>query len=220
VVNAIAEEQIMAFHEIRFPANLSFGSVGGPERRTEIVTLANGFEERNTPWAHSRRRYDAGVGLRSLDDVETLIAFFEARIGQLHGFRWKDWSDFKSCAPSATPEAGDQLLGLGDGVSTVFSLQKTYVSGLQSYVRPIRKPVAGTVRVALANDPKVEGLEYTVNVDTGEVSFVLPPASGVRVTAGFEFDVPVRFDTDVIQTSVASFQAGDVPNVPIVEIRL
>jgi uncharacterized protein (TIGR02217 family) len=210
----------MAFHEIRFPANLSFGSVGGPERRTEIVTLANGFEERNTPWAHSRRRYDAGVGLRSLDDVETLIAFFEARIGQLHGFRWKDWSDFKSCAPSATPLAGDQLLGLGDGVATVFPLQKTYVSGLQTYVRPIRKPVAGTVRVALANDSKVEGLEYTVDVETGEVSFVLPPAGGVRVTAGFEFDVPVRFDTDVIQTSVASFQAGDVPNVPVVEIRL
>jgi uncharacterized protein (TIGR02217 family) len=220
VVNATAEEQSMAFHEIRFPANLSFGSVGGPERRTEIVTLANGFEERNTPWAHSRRRYDAGVGLRSLDDVETLIAFFEARTGQLHGFRWKDWSDFKSCAPSATVAAGDQLLGLGDGVATVFPLQKTYVSGLQSYARPIRKPVSGSVRVAVANDPKVEGLEYVVNVETGEVSFVLPPALGARVTAGFEFDVPVRFDTDVIQTSVASFQAGDVPNVPVVEIRL
>ena len=52
----------MAFHEARFPTNQSFGSVGGPERRTEIVTLANGFEERNTPWAHSRRRYDAGSG--------------------------------------------------------------------------------------------------------------------------------------------------------------
>ena len=93
----------MAFHEIRFPANLSFGSVGGPERRTEVVTLANGFEERNTPWAHSRRRYDAGVGLRSLDDVEVLIAFFEARTGQLHGFRWKDWSDYKSCPASKVP---------------------------------------------------------------------------------------------------------------------
>ena len=84
---------------MRFPANLSFGSVGGPERRTEIVTLANGFEERNTPWAHSRRRYDAGLGLRSLDDVEALIAFFEARRGQLYGFRWKDWADYKSCLP-------------------------------------------------------------------------------------------------------------------------
>ena len=210
----------MAFHEIRFPANLSFGSVGGPERRTEIVALTNGFEERNTPWAHSRRRYDAGVGLRSLNDVETLIAFFEARAGQLHGFRWKDWSDYKSCAPLATPGPEDQLIGTGDGMTTVFRLQKTYVSGLQSYTRPILKPVLGTVLVAIAEDPKVEGLEFTVSAETGEVTFALPPDLGTRVTAGFEFDVPVRFDTDSIQTSVASFQAGDVPTVPVVEIRL
>jgi uncharacterized protein (TIGR02217 family) len=210
----------MAFHEIRFPANLSFGSVGGPERRTEIVTLANGFEERNTPWAHSRRRYDAGVGLRSLNDVETLIAFFEARAGQLHGFRWKDWSDYKSCAPLSTPSPLDQLIEVGDGVRTVFPLQKTYVSGLQSYTRPIRKPVAGSVTVAVSDDPKVQGHEFTVNVETGEVTFSLPPDLGTRVSAGFEFDVPVRFDTDAILTSVASFQAGDVPTVPVVEIRL
>jgi uncharacterized protein (TIGR02217 family) len=210
----------MAFHEIRFPANLSFGSVGGPERRTEIVTLTNGFEERNTPWAHSRRRYDAGVGLRSLNDVEVLIAFFEARAGQLHGFRWKDWSDHKSCAPLATPGPEDQLIGTGDGVTTVFQLQKTYVSGLQSYTRPIRKPVLGTVVVAIAGDQKVEGVEFNVNTETGEVTFTLPPDLGTRVTAGFEFDVPVRFDSDSIQTSVASFQAGDVPTVPVVEIRI
>jgi uncharacterized protein (TIGR02217 family) len=210
----------MAFHEIRFPANLSFGSVGGPERRTEVVTLANGFEERNTPWAHSRRRYDAGVGLRSLDDVGTLIAFFEARTGQLHGFRWKDWSDFKSCTASKVPGPEDQLIGTGDGVTTVFRLQKTYASGLENYVRPILKPVSGTVLVAVAEDPKVESLEFTVNSATGEVTFVVPPDLGTRITAGFEFDVPVRFDTEGIQTSVASFQAGDVPTVPIVEVRI
>ncbi len=210
----------MAFHEIRFPANLSFGSVGGPERRTEIVTLANGFEERNTPWAHSRRRYDAGVGLRSLDDVATLIAFFEARAGQLHGFRWKDWSDYRSCLPSASPRPEDQLIGIGDGETRVFQLQKTYVSGLESYTRPIRKPVAGSVLVALAGDPKVEGVEFSVEVETGTITFAGPPDVGARITAGFEFDVPVRFDTDAIQTSVASFQAGEVPTVPVVEIRL
>jgi uncharacterized protein (TIGR02217 family) len=209
----------MAFHEVRFPANLSFGSVGGPERRTEIVTLQNGHEERNTPWAHSRRRYDAGVGLRSLDDVETLIAFFEARRGQLHGFRWKDWSDYKSGAASKVPFALDQIIGTGDGVQTVFQLQKTYRSGLESYVRPIGKPVLGSVLVAVAQDPKVEGLEFTVDPTTGAVTFDVAPALGTEVTAGFEFDVAVRFDTDRIQTSVASFQAGDVPTVPIVEIR-
>jgi uncharacterized protein (TIGR02217 family) len=169
---------------------------------------------------HSRRRYDAGIGLRSLEDVGELIAFFEARAGQLHGFRWKDWSDFKSCPALAVPGPEDQLIGIGDGVATTFQLQKTYVSGDQSYVRPIRKPVLGTVLVAVAEDPKIEGLEFGVDPATGEVTFALPPPLGTRVTAGFEFDVPVRFDTDSIQTSVASFQAGDVPNVPVVEIRL
>ncbi|MBJ2150906.1 DUF2460 domain-containing protein [Paracoccus sp. IB05] len=208
------------FHEVRFPANLSFGSVGGPERRTEIVTLANGFEERNTPWAHSRRHYDAGVGLRSLDDLEALIAFFEARRGQLHGFRWKDWSDYRSCLPSGKVGPLDQLLGHGDGATTAFPLLKAYRSGEEGYSRPVRKPVAGSVLVALADDPKVEGIEFTVDSAKGEILFEVPPPLGTRVTAGFEFDVPVRFDADRIQVSVASFQAGDVLNVPVVEIRL
>ena len=209
----------MGFHNIRFPASLSFGSVGGPERRTEIVTLANGFEERNTPWAHSRRRYDAGVSLRSLDDVEALIAFYEARQGQLFGFRWKDWSDFKSCLPSKTPSALDQIIGLGDGDRLAFSLAKTYRSGEQTYTRPIVKPVLGTVLVALDGDLKVETLEFSVDTTSGVITFPTPPDPGVRITAGFEFDVPVRFDTDRIQTSVASFKAGEVPRVPVLEIR-
>jgi len=210
----------MSFHEIRFPVNLSFGSLGGPERRTEVVTLANGFEERNTPWAHSRRRYDAGLGLRSLDDVELLIAFFEARRGQLHGFRWKDWSDFRSCKPSLKVSPFDQTIGRGDGVTRVFALQKTYRSGEQSYTRPIVKPVAGTVQVALANDPKVETVEFSVDPVAGLVTFTNPPDINVLITAGFEFDVPVRFDTDRLQTSVGAFQAGEVPNVPVIEVRL
>lgn len=210
----------MAFHEVRFPASLSFGSAGGPERRTEIVTLSNGFEERNSPWAHSRRRYDAGLGLRSLDDVEALIAFFEARQGQLHAFRWKDWADFRSCAPSGVLGPLDQVIGTGDGVRRVFALAKTYRSGTQSYVRPIAKPVAGTVVVAVAGDPKVEGLEFAVDAARGEVAFDAAPPAGTAITAGFEFDVPVRFDTDRIQCSMASFEAGEAPSVPVVEVRL
>jgi uncharacterized protein (TIGR02217 family) len=210
----------MSFHEIRFPVNLSFGSLGGPERRTDVVTLANGFEERNTPWAHSRRRYDAGLGLRSLDDVAALIAFFEARRGQLYGFRWKDWSDYRSCRPSQLVSPFDQEIARGDGVTTVFALSKTYRSGVQTYQRPIVKPVAGTVRVALAGDPKVDTLEFGVDVTTGLITFFSPPDIGVQITAGFEFDVPVRFDTDRLQTSVGSFQAGEVPNVPVIEVRI
>jgi uncharacterized protein (TIGR02217 family) len=210
----------MAFHEIRFPANLSFGSVGGPERRTEIVTLASGFEERNTPWAHSRRHYDAGVGLRSLDDVEALLAFFEARQGQLHGFRWKDWADYKSCPASRAVDYEDQKLGTGDGMETRFQLAKTYVSGGVAYTRPILKPVTGTVRVGVQGHHRAEAVDFAVDHASGAVSFVTAPAMGAVVTAGFEFDVPVRFDTDRIQVSVASFQAGDLPQVPVVEVRV
>lgn len=210
----------MAFHEIRFPTNLSFGSVGGPERRTEVVTLANGFEERNTPWAHSRRRYEAGSGLRTLDDIETLIAFFEARGGRMHGFRWKDWSDYKSCQPSRKVSPLDQVIGTGDGYQTEFGLSKTYRSGEQSYTRQICKPVAGTVVAAVARDPKVFGVEFSVDVATGVLTFAVPPDIGVPVSAGFEFDVPVRFDTDQILTSMSSFQAGEVPDVPVVEVRV
>ncbi|WP_344847399.1 DUF2460 domain-containing protein [Celeribacter arenosi] len=210
----------MGFHDVRFPANLSFGSVGGPQRRTEVVTLANGFEERNTPWAHSRRRYDAGLGMRSLDDIETLIAFFEARQGQLYGFRWKDWSDFKTSRASGTIGFEDQQIGVGNGETTVFGLSKSYVSGEASYVRPIAKPVAGTVQIGVQGQPLQESLEWELDYTTGLVSFETAPAQGVVISAGFEFDVPVRFDTDRIATSVASFQAGEVPNVPIVEVRV
>lgn len=209
----------MSFHEVRFPANLSFGASGGPERRTEIVTLANGHEERNSPWAHGRRRYDAGLALRSMDDIETVIAFFEARRGQLYGFRWKDWTDFRSCRPSEQIMAGDQWIGTGDGQRTEFPLVKRYTSGLQDYVRPIGKPVAGTIALAIADDLKTEGVDFTLDVTTGRLRFVQAPDKGARVTAGFEFDVPVRFDTDRIAVSVASFQAGDVPDIPVIEVR-
>lgn len=210
----------MAFHEVRFPARLSFGSQGGPERRTEIVTLSNGHEERNTPWAHARRRYDAGLGLTSLDDLHELTAFFEARRGQLHAFRWKDWADFKSCAPSVDVSFEDQILGEGDGSRTVWSLVKRYSSGPDPYFRPIVKPVLGSVVVGLAGEPRIETLDWTVDLTRGEITFLVPPDRGVVVTAGFEFDVPVRFDTDRIAVSVASFHAGEVPDVPVVEVRL
>ncbi len=210
----------MSFHEVRFPANLSFGAIGGPERRTEVVTLANGFEERNTPWAHSRRRYDAGMGLRSLDDVEQLVSFFEARQGQLFAFRWKDWGDYKSSCPSEDASSQDQIIFTGDETTRKVQLIKTYVSGRQSYERPIRKPVEGTVRISVGGDEKQDGIDYTVDVKTGIVTFTHPPDLGAIVRAGYEFDVPVRFDSDRIATAVASFQAGQAPSVPVVEVRI
>ncbi|WP_166416355.1 DUF2460 domain-containing protein [Cochlodiniinecator piscidefendens] len=210
----------MGFHEVRFPASLSFGSIGGPERRTDVVTLANGFEERNTPWAHSMRRYDAGLGMRSLDDVELLISFFEARRGQLYGFRWKDWSDYKSSKASADVLYDDQIIAVGDGVTSNFQIVKTYSPTENAYTRPITKPVSGTVVVGVSGDQLQETLDYTIDFATGQIQFNHPPDENAEITAGFEFDVPVRFDADRIHTSVASFQAGDVPNVPVVEVRV
>ena len=208
----------MAFHEVRFPVDLSFGAVGGPERRTEIVALANGHEERNTPWAGSRRRWDAGLGMRSLDDLHALVAFFEARSGQLHGFRWKDWSDFRSCAPSGVPGPEDQVVGIGDGERTAFGLTKRYSDLGGSYARSVRKPVAGSVRIAADGIELDEGEDWTCDAATGTVAFAAPPAAGVRLTAGFEFDVPVRFDTDRLSISLATFEAGQAPEVPVIEV--
>ncbi len=210
----------MAFHEVRFPASLSFGSMGGPERRTEIVALANGFEERNTPWAHARRRYDAGMGLRSLDDLAELVAFFEARAGQLHGFRWKDWSDYKSCMPSRQPAFNDQEIARGDGNSVTFVLTKTYASGPSRYQRPLTKPVMNSVRAGISGVEYFSGTDYQVDHKSGRITFKEPPEPGAAITAGYEFDVPVRFDTDRISVSLASFQAGEMPQVPVVEVRI
>jgi uncharacterized protein (TIGR02217 family) len=212
----------MPFHEIRFPTGVSLGASGGPERKTEIVALASGHEERNSPWAQSRRRYNAGYGVRSLDDIHDVIAFFEARRGRLHGFRWKDASDWKSCAPLGVPAATDQIIGAGDGVTAVFELVKTYQSGGESYARAIRKPVSGSVIVAIDGAPQIEGTDFTVDATTGLVTFETGsiPAGETEVTAGFAFDVPVRFDTDRLDINLAAFHAGEIPDIPIVEIRL
>lgn len=210
----------MSFHEVLFPAALSFGSSGGPERRTEVITLASGYEERNTTWAHSRRSYDAGIGLRSADDIHELIAFYEARLGRLCGFRWKDWADHRSGAPSAPVTAIDQPLGVGDGSRTVFGLNKTYLSGPASYTRPIAKPDEATVVVAIDGVELAAGADFTVDATNGEVSFAAPPAAGAVLTAGFEFHVPVRFDTDRIEVNLAAFEAGEIPSIPIIEVRV
>jgi len=210
----------MQFHDVRFPPSLSFGSVGGPQRQTDVVTLANGHEERNTPWAHSRRVYDAGLGMRSIDDLQLLIAFFEARLGQMYGFRWKDWADYKTGKTALSVAFDDQSIGYGTGVRAAFQLTKTYRSGAHSYRRPITKPVAGTVRVGVEQDELREGVEYEVDASTGIVTFAHPPDPEMEIFAGFEFDVPVRFDTDRILISVESFQAGQVPDVPVIEVRV
>jgi len=209
----------MAFHEIRFPTGISLGASGGPERRTEIVTLASGYEERNSPWVDSRRRYNAGYGVRSLADIHQVIAFFEARAGRLHGFRFKDFSDYQSSAPGAAIGPNDQIIGAGAGAVTSFQLFKNYISGSQIYPRAITKPVAGSARVALNGVEQSSGL-FSLNSTTGILTFTSPPGAGVSISAGYSFDVPVRFDADFLEINQAAFNAGQIPNIPLIEIRI
>jgi len=207
----------MAFHEIRFPDNISRGARGGPERRTQIVELASGDEERNASWANSRRRYDAVYGIRRADDLAAVVAFFEARNGRLYGFRWKDWGDYKSCLPSGVPSATDQGIGAGDGATTAFQLVKAYTSGAQTWTRTITKPVAGTVTVALNGIAQASG--WSVDTTTGLVTFTTAPVSSVAITAGFEFDVPVRFDTDQLDVTHDLERLGSITSIPLIEVR-
>jgi len=204
------------FHEIQFPTAIAFHSSGGPERKTEIVTLGSGFEERNAVWANSRRRYDVGYGVKTLDDLHAVIAFFEARMGRLHGFRFKDFADFKSVAPGAAITPLDQTIGTGDGTTTQFELAKTYLSGPSNWIRAIRKPVAGTERVAVAGAEQTSG--FIVDDTSGLVTFDVAPAVGAAITAGFEFDTPVRFDADSLSINLSNFAAGEIPSIPLVEI--
>lgn len=207
----------MAFHEIRFPDNISRGARGGPERRTQIVELASGDEERNASWANSRRRYDAAYGIRRADDLAAVVAFFEARNGRLYGFRWKDWGDYKSCLPSGTPSATDQAIGTGDGATASFQLVKAYTSGAQTWTRAITKPVTGTITVALNGNTQASG--WSVDATTGLITFATAPASGVIVSAGFEFDVPVRFDTDQLDVTHDIERLGSITSIPLIEVR-
>ena len=210
-----------SFHEVLFPLDIALKSAGGPERRTDIVTFGSGREERNARWAHSRRRFDAGYGVKTFDALQQVVAFFEERRGQLYGFRWRDRLDHSSAAPAANISPLDQALGTGDGARATFQLTKTYGSTYAPYTRSISKPVPGSVRVAVAGSEVVSGSAFTCDSITGVVTF-LPghiPASGAAVTAGFLFDVPVRFDTDYLEVDLSAFAAGAIPKIPLVEIR-
>jgi uncharacterized protein (TIGR02217 family) len=208
----------MAFDNVRLPTAISRGATGGPERRTDVVTTASGREERNSRWAHSRRRYNIGYGVKSIQDLQQVIHFFEGRRGKLHAFRFKDHTDFKSCAANATPSATDQVLGTGTGGQAAFQLVKHYGAPSRDYVRNISAPVVGSVLIAVN---AVATTSFTLNAQTGLMTFNAGsiPANGAVVTAGFEFDVPVRFDADEITVNLSHFEVGEIPEIPLIEVR-
>jgi len=207
----------MAFHAVRFPLDVALGARGGPERATDIVTLASGREERNSRWAHARRRYNAGYGVKSRADLLAVLAFFEERRGRFHAFLWRDGLDFSSNG-TAMPTALDQVIGTGDGIAVSFPLVKRYGAAFDPYLRPITRPVAGSVTVAVAGT-SLAAAGFSVDGATGVVTLEVAPAAGAAVTAGFLFDVPVRFDTDRLDIELTSFDAAEAPNIPLIEVR-
>lgn len=211
----------MAFHNVRFPVKISFGSAGGPERKTDIVEMSTGAEERNSPWLHSRHRYNVAYGIRSMNQIHDVLAFFEARHGQLNSFRYKDWADYRSGLPDETDTSptgpGSTHVGVGNGVKTEFQLSKRYTSGNQNYDRPITKPVSGTTRIAVNGSEMTSG--WSMNTATGIITFSSAPANGHAIRASFQFDVPVRFDTDYLAINLSEWRAGQITDIPLIEVR-
>ncbi len=200
----------MAFIEVRFPSDIAYGSAGGPEYSTEVVITHSGYEQRNANWAQARARYNVAHGVKTQTQLDTLIAFFRARKGNADGFRFKDWTDYK---------ASGQLVGTGNGSNKVFQLVKGYSSGTSAEVRTISKPVAGTCKMYVGGVLQSVGA-YALALDTGVVTFVAAPANGAAVTADFEFDVPVRFDTDRLAASIDAYGSHSWNDIPLVELRV
>ncbi|WP_440957509.1 TIGR02217 family protein [Oceanicaulis sp. LC35] len=202
------------FHDVRFPLSIGLAARGGPERRTEIVTLNSGREERNAVWRDSRRRWDAAPGVRSQADLAKFVAFFEARRGRLHAFRFTDPFDHSSGTSGAAPGPLDQVIGTGDGATDRFQLSKAYGDAANQWRRPITHPQPDSVRVA------VDGVETGYELEPeGWIKFETPLADGALITAGFRFDVPTRFDADQIEASLEG-GAALIASVPLLEVRL
>lgn len=207
------EDAVQPFDDVTFPLALGRAAAVAPEFSTAIVTTASGYEQRNADWSQARLRFDAGPGVRSQTDIETLLAFFRARMGPARGFRFTDPFDHSSNGGSGVPGAGDQVIGSGDGIATEFALVKNY--GADTEPRRITLPVPGSVRVAVAG---IETTAFTL-LPHGIAALDTPPPAGARVTAGYRFDVAVRFAEDRLEVNRASVAAGEAPSVPLIEIR-
>ncbi|MBO0345193.1 DUF2460 domain-containing protein [Roseibium limicola] len=208
------------FLDLAFPTAVAFGALGGPERRTDVVQLASGHEARNARWSGSRRRYDASTGIRSLKDLREVVSLFERARGRLYGFRFRDPFDHSSRTDGSLPAALDQPVATGDGEQLRFALSKNYGEGATAYTRPVRLVDAASLKVAVDGAQINQPVDAALDAATGELVFAVPPVPGAVITAGFFFDVPVRFDTDRLEMSLTHFEAGDIPSIPLIEIRI
>lgn len=203
------------FDEVRLDLPVAFGARGGPETSVDVVRLASGAEARNARWSGARRRWDAGGVVLGHAEAAQLAAFFEARGGRLRGFRFRDVLDWKSCALGEEVAATDQEVGVGDGTETSFQLVKAYASWATNWSRTITRPVAGSVSVAVDG---VETTAFSVDASTGALTMDTAPGVGEVVTAGFAFDVAVRFDVDRLEMSAEGAELMRVGALGLVEV--
>lgn len=209
----IGDRQEMSFHDVVFPLDISFGAVSRPTYSTSVIETTSGAEQRNSLWAYPKLEFEVGQGLRSIADVKALLSFFHARKGQAYGFRFRDCFDYSTATADGAVSPTDQQIGVGDGQLSEFALVKTYdIDG----ERRITRPIASSVKVAVNGAAQTGG--WSVDDAVGVVQFDTPPSAGAIVSAGFLFDVPVRFQTDSLDVSFARFEAGEIPNVALIEL--
>lgn len=208
----------MSFFETpRFPTNISYDSAGGPNYSTRVVRVKSGHEKRNQNWSYPLHQYDVAYGIKSITDLEDLISYFHVAQGRTHGFRYKDWGDFQSCGAKGTLDDEDQTIGTGDNAEVDFQLVKVYTQGAYTLSRYITKPVSGTTVIALDGVNQAAG--WSVSTTTGVVTFDVAPGSTVVVSAGYQFDVPCRFDTDSLSTQLLDYRNAS-SQVILTEIRI
>jgi len=220
----------MAFNDIRLPIEVERGAVGGPGFKTTVLQLESGFEQRNVDWSQIRGEWDISYGLMNMDNnglqtaVEDILHFFIVNRGKGDGWRFKDWSDYRIGTVS-NPTNDNQRIGLGDDAQTVFQVFKQYSFGGLTYDRTLKKLVSGQVVVLLDN--VVQGSGFTIDLTLATITFSVAPASTggtgpggeVSVEVALEFDIPVRFDEDRLKISVETSLAGQIPPIPIIELR-
>jgi len=199
-----------------FPVHISQGSVGGPDWLVEEVLKVSGHSERNTPWSAPLRTYDARYAVRTYDELDQILHLYHVAGGPLRGFLLQDWTDYRSRPPLQAPTPLDQALGTGDGVTTAFPLVKRYSFGGHHLDRPIAKPRAASVLVAV--DGVAQAAGWSVSASTGTVSFDAAPAVGAALTWGGEFHVPVHFRGKLDLTMRSTI--GDIPSILLEELRL
>jgi len=210
----------MSFLETpRFPTDLSYGSQGGPSYNTTVAMQAAGHEKRNINWSLARYKYNVVYGIRTEAKLENLLQFFHSVSGRAYGFRFKDHQDFKSCLLADTIADTDQTIATGDGVTTAFQLIKTYTQGANSRTRNITKPVIGTVVISLDDVSQTASpLGWAVDSTTGIITFSTAPLNNVVIKAGYEFDVPVRFESDTISARWDDIQLMS-SDINLIELR-